>query len=137
MPRIVERAGQRLEVAGIGELVDRDDVIVAVGDELAYQSRTDESGAAGYEIGRQRFTPQVEIHTNSVRALDRSLRSGYSKSSAPTSVASQDRSGSPRCRRCDKAPLTRGVAALRHAFTRARARAQHCGTRRNVMFAPH
>ena len=41
--------GQRLEIAGVGQLVQIEDAVPGVLDQMADQSRADESGSAGYE----------------------------------------------------------------------------------------
>ncbi|MNO03593.1 hypothetical protein D3C81_2243520 [compost metagenome] len=41
--------GERLEVAGIGQLVDVDHAVAGVADEVTDDGRTDEAGAAGDE----------------------------------------------------------------------------------------
>ena len=40
---------QRLEIAGVGQLVQIEDAVPGVLDQMADQSRADESGSAGYE----------------------------------------------------------------------------------------
>ena len=50
VPRVLDRAGERLEIAGVRQAIDVDDAVLGLLDELANQCRSDEAGAAGNEI---------------------------------------------------------------------------------------
>ena len=47
--RIIGNAGKIVEVAGIGQLVEVEHLVLRVGDQVAHHGRADEAGAAGHD----------------------------------------------------------------------------------------